>query len=53
MVLVHYKFDTNKETKELTAALLANNNFICQDYRIVTKQYIFTKLNVVNMFSIA
>lgn len=53
MVLFHYKFNTSKETKESAAALLANDNFICQDYRKIIKQYIFTDLNVANKFSIA
>lgn len=36
-VLVLYNFDTKKDTKELAATLLADDNFTYQDYRQVTR----------------
>lgn len=53
MVSAHYKFDTSKETKELAAALLADDSFTCQDYRKIPSQYIVTDLNVARIFFIA
>lgn len=37
IILVHHKFDTNKDIKELVAVLLVDNKFICQNYRKETK----------------
>lgn len=33
MVLAYYKFNNSKETKKLVAAILADVNFNCQDYK--------------------
>lgn len=53
MILAHHKFNNSKKTKKLAPALLADGNFTCQDYEKVTKQYIFTNLNIANIFLIA
>lgn len=35
IVLVYYKFNTNKVNKKLIVILLSNNNFLYKDYRLV------------------
>lgn len=52
IISVHYKFDTSKKIKGLVIALIADDNFTCQNYRKITKQSIFTDLSVANMFLI-
>lgn len=35
IVLVYYKFNTNRVNKKLIVILLSNNNFLYKDYRLV------------------
>lgn len=51
IVSAYYKFNINKQTKELTATLLAEKKFTCLNYIKLTRHYIFINLNVVYMFS--
>lgn len=51
IVSAYHKFNISKQTKELTATLLAEKKFTCPNYIKLTRYYIFINLNVAYIFS--